>query len=73
MASLEFMDRKGSELLLATLEKNVKNKFKWAWLEEKDQLGHFFSDYIRKIKEPGIVWCTTSDKFNRDLVKRRLF
>ena len=59
MASLEFMDRKGSELLLGILEKNVKNKFKWAWLEEKDQLGHFFSDYIRKIKEPGIVWCTT--------------
>ena len=58
MASLDFIDRKGSELLLGTLEKNIKNKFKWNWLEEKDQLGHFYSDYIRKIKEPGIVWCT---------------
>lgn len=63
--ALDFIERKGSELQLKTLEKEVKNKFKWSWLEEKDELGNFFSAYIRKIKDPGVVWCTVCrDKIN---------
>jgi len=46
---LEFIERKGSELQLRALEKSVKNRFKWVWLEEKDVEGNYLSDYIRKI------------------------
>jgi hypothetical protein len=38
------------------LERNVKNKFKW-WLEEKDNLRDFMSDYFRKIDIPGYCIC----------------
>ena len=52
---MEFVDRKGSEIYLKTLEKNVKNKFKWVWLEGKDKNETFYSDYLRKLKEPGVA------------------
>jgi hypothetical protein len=51
---------------LATLERPIKNKFKWSWLEEKDVHGDFLSDYIRKIDEPGSVicdWCRDKLKY----------
>ena len=41
-----------------TVEKGVKNRWKWKWLEEKDANGIFLSDYIRKIKKPGFARCT---------------
>ena len=37
---------------LKELEKSVKNKFRWSWLEEKDSNGDYLSEYIRKIDEP---------------------
>ena len=62
---MEFVDRKGSEIYLKTLEKNVKNKFKWVWLEGKDKNETFYSDYLRKLKEPGVAWCLAcKDKIN---------
>ncbi|KAK6964629.1 DNA repair and recombination protein RAD54 [Biomphalaria glabrata] len=42
---------------LIQIDKSVKNKFKWEWLEEKDGMGHFLSSYIRKLEEPGVAWC----------------
>ena len=38
---------------LKELDKGIKNCFRWAWLEEKDN-GQFMSDYIRKINIPGM-------------------
>ncbi|GFR93736.1 DNA repair and recombination protein RAD54 [Elysia marginata] len=39
------------------LDRSVKNRFNWAWLEEKDCNGDFLSDYIRKMPEAGVAWC----------------
>ncbi|XP_055881072.1 uncharacterized protein LOC129925675 [Biomphalaria glabrata] len=39
------------------IDKNVKNKFKWVWMEEKDCMGDFLSSYIRKLEDPGVAWC----------------
>ena len=62
---MEFVIRKGSEIYLKTLESSVKNKFKWIWLEGKDKNGQFYSEYLRKIKEPGLAWCVAcKDKIN---------
>ena len=52
--SEKFVDRCDD---LAAIEHGIKNKFNWKWLEEKDKVGVFLSDYIRKTKEPGCVWC----------------
>lgn len=42
---------------LQTLEKDVKNKFKWKWLEETDCHGDLLSSYIQKLKLPGFAFC----------------
>ena len=42
---------------LKTIEEGVKNKFRWTWLEEKDCLGDFLSDYVRKTDQAGIAFC----------------
>ena len=42
------------------LEEGVKNKWRWSWLEIKDENGDYLSEYIRKIRQPGkaiCVWC----------------
>ena len=35
----------------------IKNKWKWAWLEEKNDYGNFYSDYLRKLDAPGLAMC----------------
>lgn len=40
------------------LDKGVRNKWKWSWLEKKDENGDFISEYTRKIKKPGLAICT---------------
>ena len=42
---------------VAEIYKSVKNKFKWAWLEEKDEDGYFYSDYVRRLKVAGLAVC----------------
>jgi len=37
---------------------NIKNKFRWSWLETKDENGDFLSEFIRKVNQPGIAICT---------------
>lgn len=53
------------DLCIKTIDKTVKNKFKWEWLQEKLDGGGYFSDIFRKLKEPGFVYCTTcTDRIN---------
>ena len=51
---------------LKALEVNIKNKWNWSWLEERDGNGDFLSEYIRKVNQPGIalcVWCNKQLKY----------
>ena len=48
------------------VERNIRNKWNWSWLEEKDGNGDFMSEYIRKINQPGkatCVWCNKMLKY----------
>ena len=42
---------------VSTIDKGVKNKFKWNWLEEKDSNKMFYSDWVRKVDLPGRALC----------------
>ena len=45
---------------LTSIEKGVKNKFKWEWMMETDPKGTTLGDYIRKIDVAGLcicLWC----------------
>ena len=53
-----FVDRTSD---LKEIEKGVKNKFKWSWLEEKDDNGDFLSGYIRKLQDSGYCYCLICD------------
>ena len=46
---------------LKEIEKDVKNKFRWQWLEAKDCNGDFLSDYVRKLPKPGFAFCIWCD------------
>ena len=46
-----------SRIDILEVDANVKNKFKFEWLSDKDCNGDFYSDYIRKPKEPGLAFC----------------
>ena len=54
MAALNFIDRNAS---LLDIEKTVKNKFKWIWLDERDGNNVVLSSYVRKLPQPGIAYC----------------
>ena len=34
-----------------------KNKFNWNWLVEKDKIGMFLSEWVRKLDGPGVALC----------------
>ena len=62
------MELKGNEDL-KQLEGHLKNKFRWAWLQEKDSNNDFYSDYIRKINVPGkvkCIWCEKILDYSKD-------
>ena len=41
------------------IDKSIRNKFVWAWIDKKDESGEFFLDYVRKLTEPGMLeWRT---------------
>ena len=40
------------------IDKDVKNKWVWNWLLEKDLNNDYLSDYVRKIDQPGVAICT---------------
>ena len=60
----DFVQRSDSDSV-KEIDRAVKNKFNWERLEEKTESGGFFSDCFRKLKEPGLVYCTIcTDKIN---------
>lgn len=48
------MDMK-SHADISKVDSGIKNKFRWEWMQQKDFLGDFYSEYIRKIENPGKV------------------
>ena len=42
---------------LEKIEKEIKNKWKLVWCEEKDGNGDFLSEFVRKIDKPGKALC----------------
>lgn len=45
------------EANLKQIDRGVKNRFNWRWLESKDSGGYFLSDYMRKIDIAGKARC----------------
>ena len=43
------------------IDSGVKNRFRWQWLESKDDAGQFLSDYIRKLDVAGVAKCIICD------------
>ena len=54
MSEGDFVDRTAN---LNDLEKGIRNKFRWQWLDEKDCNSDYLSDYVRKLSKPGFVFC----------------
>ena len=46
---------------LKSIEENIKNWFRWVWLEKKDQNEQLLSEYIRKGNIPSKALCTYCD------------
>ena len=62
MAAREISQSDGTDLKL--IDKDVKNRFKWSWLEEEDCNKMYLSDWTRKVNIAGKVMC----KLCNDLV-----
>lgn len=58
MDESKFVNRSG-RVNIKEIDKVVKNKFNWSWMEEKDCNNEHLSEYIRKLNEPGIAYCIT--------------
>ena len=43
---------------VTTLDKGLKNKWRWAWLEETGRDGKPFSSWCKKLGEAGACFCT---------------
>ena len=53
-----FLKRDGSDSATVTnIDCGVKHKWLWTWLDLKDADGQFLSQYIRKLKVPGVGLC----------------
>ena len=57
MKEQDFVTR--GDACVKTIDKSIKNKFKWEWLQEKLDGGGYFSDCFRKLRQPGLVYCVT--------------
>ena len=62
MATREISRSDGNNLKL--IDMDVKNRFKWPWLEEEDCNKMYLSDWTRKVNIAGKVMC----KLCNDLV-----
>ena len=47
---------------ISSIDKGVKNQFKWNWLENKDDKGMFLSEWVRKIDLAGKALCLICKK-----------
>ena len=54
-STMKFISRDGRE----NVDRGICNRFQWRWMDEKDTLEDFLSEYFRKLKEPGMAWCLT--------------
>ena len=60
MASREISRTDGTDINL--VNRGVKNKFKWTWLEETDLNCMFLSDWVRKVNLSGrVMWILHND------------
>ena len=60
MASFKVLQRTDD---INKLEKTVKNKWKWQWLELKEEInGDFLSEFVRKIDITGHALCEWCNK-----------
>ena len=62
MATREISRSDGTDLKL--IDKDMKNRFKWSWLEEEDCNKMYLSDWTRKVNIESKVMC----KLCNDLV-----
>ena len=44
------------------IDATCKNKWKWYWLEERDENGDYLSSYARKINVSGSTFCIYCNK-----------
>ena len=44
------------------IDATCRNKWKWSWLEEKDENGDYLSTYVRKINVGGSIFCICCNK-----------
>ena len=48
-----FLERDGSDnVTVADIDKGIKHKWLWDWLDLEDSNGQYLSEYIRKLKIP---------------------
>ena len=52
----DFVER-CEKLDLKCVDQFAKNKFKWVWLEDQDDGGVYFSEFIRKKRIDGTAFC----------------
>jgi hypothetical protein len=43
---------------LKNVEKGVKNRWRWGWLDEKDKNGVELRAWVQKIDSSGVAFCT---------------
>ncbi|XP_071378224.1 zinc finger and SCAN domain-containing protein 12-like isoform X2 [Centroberyx affinis] len=44
------------------LERGLKNKWRWQWLEETDSQGQRYDVWLAKVDIPGMAWCKLCSK-----------
>ena len=47
---------------IGSIDKGVKNQFKWNWLESEDANGMYFSEWVRKVDLAGRALCLICNK-----------
>ena len=45
------------------IDQNIKNGWKWVWLQEKNRNNDYLSTYMRKSSEAGKVFCSCCRNF----------
>ena len=51
-------------MTVADIDKSIKHKWLWDWLDLKDSNGQYLSEYIRKLKIPGMGLCLLCNNQN---------
>jgi len=74
MAAIGLVEREFTDDKLKEIDKDIKNKFRWNWLERSIQISYrnskgnletgsfLLGDFIRKVNKSGEAMCITCDK-----------